>query len=67
MLDKVLVLPVNYSISWSLSKVDNDSRINAMFGMQNFKMKNWKTKKSAYTSEEKGVADQVAAFTAANA
>ncbi len=67
MLDKVLVLPVNYSISWSLSKVDNDSRINAMFGMQNFKMKNWKTKKSAYTSEEKGVAEQVAAFTAANA
>ena len=67
MLDKVLVLPVNYGIGWCLTKVDNDTKINAMFGIQNNKMKNWETKKSGYTSQEKGVADQIAAFTAASA
>ena len=46
-----------------LSKVDNDSKMNGMFGIQNNKMKNWETKKSGYTSEEKGVADQIKAFT----
>ena len=67
MLDKVLVLPVNYGIGWCLTKVVNDTKINAMFGIQNNKMKNWETKKSGYTSAEKGVADQIAAFTAASA
>ena len=67
MLDKALVLPVNYGIGWALSKVDNDTKMNGMFGIQNNKMKNWDTNKAGYTSEEKGVADQIAAFTAANA
>ncbi len=62
-----LVLPVNYGIGWALSKVDNDTKMNGMFGIQNNKMKNWETNKAGYTSEEKGVADQIAAFTAANA
>lgn len=63
MLDHVLVLPCDYEIGWALSKVDNDSKMNGMFGIQNNKMKNWETKKSGYTSEEKGVADQIKAFT----
>lgn len=52
MLDKVLVLPCYYNIGWALSKVDNTSRMNAMFGIQNEKMKNWRTSVDAYTAEE---------------
>ena len=63
MLDHVLVLPCDYEIGWALSKIDNDSKMDGMFGIQNNKMKNWETKKSGYTSEEKGVADQIKAFT----
>lgn len=54
-------------MGWCLSKVDNDSKMYAMFGSQNEKMKNWQTKSEGYTSEEKGVAEQIAAYTAENA
>ena len=67
LLEHVLVLPCNYGVGWCLSKVDNDSKMYAMFGSQNEKMKNWQTKSEGYTSEEKGVADQIAAYTAENA
>ena len=63
MLDHALVIPYNYSVGWSLTKVDNDSKIMAMYGSQNDKMKNWKTNVNGYTSEEKGVADIVKAYT----
>ena len=63
MLDHVLVLPCDYEIGWALSKVDNDTKMQPMFGSVDEKMKNWETKKSGYTSEEKGVADQIKAFT----
>ena len=36
--------------------------MNAQYGIQNDKMKNWDTNTEGYTSEEKGVADQIAAF-----
>ena len=67
LLEHVLVLPCNYSVGWCLSKVDNDSKMYAMYGSQNEKMKNWETKSEGYTIEEKGVADQIAAYTAENA
>ena len=38
--------------------------MNAMFGIQNNKMKNWETNVNGYTSEDKGVADQIAAYSA---
>ena len=41
MLDHVLVLPCDYEIGWALSKIDNDSKMDGMFGIQNNKMKNW--------------------------
>ena len=63
MLEHCLVIPYNYSVGWSLSKVDNDSKIMAMYGSQNDKMKNWKTNANGYTSEEKGVADIIKAYT----
>ena len=67
LLDHVLVMPCNYSIGWCLSKVDNNSKIYAMYGSQNEKMKNWDTHVDGYTSEEKGVAEQIAAYTEENA
>ena len=64
LLDHVLVLPCNYSIGWCLSKIDNDTKMYAMYGAQNEKIKNWATNSVGYTSEEKGVAEQIKAFTA---
>ena len=63
LLDHVLVLPCNYSIGWCLSKIDNDNKMYAMYGAQNEKIKNWATNSAGYTSEEKGVAEQIKAFT----
>ena len=63
LLDHVLVLPCNYSIGWCLSKIDNDTKMYAMYGAQNEKIKNWATNSAGYTSEEKGVADLIKAFT----
>ena len=63
LLDHVLVLPCNYSIGWCLSKIDNDTKMYAMYGAQNEKIKNWATNSDGYTSEEKGVAEQIKAFT----
>ena len=67
LLDHVLVLPCNYSIGWCLSKIDNDTKMYAMYGAQNEKIKNWETNSAGYTSEEKGVAEQIKAFTEAQA
>ena len=67
MLDHVFVMPCYYSIGWCLSKVDNDSKMYAMYGGMNEKMKNWDTHVDGYTSEEKGVAEQIAAYTEENA
>ena len=63
LLDHVLVLPCNYSIGWCLSKIDNDTKMYAMYGAQNEKIKNWATNSAGYTSEEKGVSEQIKAFT----
>ncbi len=52
LLDHALVLPVNYQQGWCLSRIDNTSRMNAMFGIQNEKMKNWRTNKDGYTTEQ---------------
>jgi len=67
LLDHVFVLPCNYSVGWCLSMIDMDTKNHAMFGSQDEKMKNWGTKIDGYTSEEKGVAEQIAAYTEENA
>ena len=67
LLEHVFTLPCNYSVGWCLSKIDNDTKSRAMFGSQDEKMKDWGTKMDGYTSEEKGVAEQIAAYTAENA
>ena len=52
MLDHVLVLPMYYNVSWCLTKIDPYSKMNAMFGSINEKMKNWETNENGYTTEE---------------
>ena len=64
MLDHVLVLPCYYKSSWCLSRIDVNSKMQPMFGNTGDKMKNWKTNINGYTSEEKGVSEQIAAFAA---
>ena len=67
LLDHVFVLPCNYSVGWCLSMIDMDTKNHAMFGSQDEKMKNWDTHVDGYTSQEKGVAEQIAAYTEENA
>ena len=62
MLEHALVFPCYYQIGWCLSKVDNDTKMQPMFGSVGEKMKNWGSNVNGYTSEEKGVAEQIAAF-----
>ena len=62
MLEHALVFPCHYQIGWCLSKVDNDTKMQPMFGSVGEKMKNWGSNVNGYTSEEKGVAEQIAAF-----
>ena len=47
-----LVIPSNYSISWCLSHINEYSKINAAYGIQNEKMKNWETSVEPYTTEQ---------------
>ena len=62
MLEHALVFPCYYQIGWCLSKVDNDTKMQPMFGSVGEKMKNWGSNVNGYTSEEKGGAEQIAAF-----
>ncbi len=52
LLKNALVIPQNLGKGLALSKIDNTSRMQAMFGSQNDKMKNWVTNKNGYTTEE---------------
>lgn len=52
MIEHALVIPAYFNISWQLTHVNDYSKINAMFGIQNNKYKNWETSTEAYTTEE---------------
>ena len=41
-----------YTSGWTLTKINPYSKMNAVFGCQNDKMKNWETNANGYTSEE---------------
>ena len=51
MLDHALIVPAYFDISWELTRINDYSKINAMFGIQNNKYKNWETSTDAYTAE----------------
>ena len=52
LLEHALVVPCYYGTSWCLAKYNLYTKMNAMFGCQNEKMKNWETKADGYTTEE---------------
>ena len=52
MIDHVLTLPTYYNVPWCLTKINPYSKMNAMFGSQNEKMKNWETNADGYTTAE---------------
>ena len=52
MLDHALIVPAYFDISWELTRINDYSKMNAMFGIQNNKYKNWETSTDAYTAED---------------
>lgn len=52
LLEHALVLPCNYSVAWQLTKINDYSRMNAMYGAQNNMYKNWETSDIGYTTAE---------------
>jgi len=43
MLDNAIIVPCNYQLMMALGRVDNTSRMKAMYGIQDMKYKNWRT------------------------
>ncbi len=52
MLEHALSVPMMYEVSWQLTRVNDYTRSNAMFGIQNYMYKNWETSVDAYTTEQ---------------
>lgn len=52
MLDNAFTIPAMYQQMVALAKYDNTSKMNAMFGIQNEKLKNIRTNSNGYTTEE---------------
>lgn len=51
-IQNALAIPCYYNIQWQLTRVNDYSKINAMYGIQNNKYKNWETSVDAYTTEQ---------------
>ena len=47
-----MVIPAYYNVPYCLTKINVYSKMNAMFGSQNDKMKNWASNVNGYTTEE---------------
>ena len=43
MLDHAMNIPIYHDIGWVLTKINPYSKMNAVYGIQNWKMKNWET------------------------
>jgi len=52
MLQHALSVPTLLEISWQLTHVNDYTKSNAMFGIQNYMYKNWETSVDAYTTEQ---------------
>ena len=63
MLQHALTWPQNYDVSWCLTHANEYSKINAMYGIFNYKYVDWETSEEAYTTEQ--YEEFAAAFNAA--
>ena len=52
MIQHALVVPQYYGTGWVLTKINPYSKMYAVYGCQNDKMKNWETNADGYTTEE---------------
>ena len=52
MLQHALSVPMTLEIGWQLTHVNDYTKSNAMFGIQNYMYKNWETSVDAYTTEQ---------------
>ena len=52
LIEHALQIPIRYDVSWQLTKFNDYSRTQAMYGAQNYVFKNWETSQDAYTTEE---------------
>lgn len=52
MIQHGLSIPQSCGTGWVLTKINPYSKMNAVFGCQNDKMKNWETNSNGYTTEE---------------
>lgn len=52
MLDHALAIPVQYEVSWQLTKINDYTKSNALYGIQNYTYKNWESSVDAYTTEQ---------------
>lgn len=52
MLQHALVIPCYYDVSWELTKINDYTKMYAMYGAQNYTYKNWETSVDAYTTEQ---------------
>lgn len=52
MIEHALCVPAYFDVQWELTKINDYSKINAIFGIQNYKYKNWETSTDAYTAED---------------
>lgn len=52
MLQHALSVPTLLEISWQLTHVNDYTKSNAMYGIQNYMYKNWETSVDAYTTEQ---------------
>lgn len=52
-ISNALTIPVYYDVHWQLTRINDYSKINAMYGMQNYRYINWETTSDiAYTTEQ---------------
>ena len=52
LLQHALTWPEYYENTWQLTKINDYSKINALYGIQNYTYKNWETSTEAYTAED---------------
>lgn len=52
MIQHALVVPLYLDVEWQLTNINDYSRINAMFGLQNYRYINYETNSNGYTTED---------------
>jgi oligopeptide transport system substrate-binding protein len=52
MIQHALVVPLYLDVEWELTNINDYSKINAMFGIQNNRYVNWETNSNGYTTED---------------